>query len=50
MNRVLPPGDRGDRSADSGRASGSRGIVLSFVGLVCRVAAAGKEEIRHGTP
>jgi hypothetical protein len=33
---------------DSGRTSGSAGIVPGIVGLVYRVAAAGEEAIRYG--
>jgi hypothetical protein len=50
MNRSLPAGDRGRRSPDSGRTSGSAGIVLSIVGLVCGVTAAGKECLTHAAP
>ena len=48
MNRALPPGDCGHRNSDPSRASGSRGVVLGTRRLVGGVAAARKEEIRHG--
>jgi hypothetical protein len=48
MNIALPPGDRGHRSPDSGRASGPAGLVPGAVGLVCGVAVARKESVRHG--
>ena len=50
MNRVLPPGDCGHRDSDPCGTSGPTGIVLSFVGLVCRVAAAEKECATNGAP
>ena len=38
MNRALPTRDRGNRSRNSRRQSGSSGLVSGAVGLVCRIA------------
>ena len=54
MNRPLPPGDRGDRSAAAGRPSGRRGTVSGAGGLVGGTEAtacrADKKSRRGGTP
>src|SRR4051812_38872729 len=51
MNRTLPPGDRGNRSAAPSGTSGDRGAVPGAIGLVRGTAhaevAAGPEGIAH---
>jgi hypothetical protein len=42
MNRALPPGDCGHRSADPNRASGPAGAMLSACGLVGGTEAAAR--------
>jgi hypothetical protein len=42
MNRALPPGDRGYRSPDPRRESGSGRVVLGLGGLVGGIAAAAR--------
>ena len=54
MNRALPPGDRGNRSAAPGRASGRGRAVPGAGGLVGGTAAAGASDgwplLRHIWP
>ena len=47
MNRTLPPGDRGHRSPDPGRASGPPGSLPGALRLVGGTAAAASP-IRNG--
>src|SRR4051812_40871692 len=49
MNRALPPGDRGRRSADSGWASGSTGAVPRTRRLVGGTAAIASVGLRCAT-
>lgn len=44
MNRPLPPGDRGYRGPDPGRASGPGRLMLGAGGLVGRTAATDHQE------
>jgi hypothetical protein len=44
MNRPLPPGNRGHRAPDPGRASGSARAVPGIGGLVGGTAAADRQE------
>ena len=50
MNRPLPPGDCGNRSIDSFRASRSAGAVPGFIGLERRVADSPGGTVNHNDP